>query len=204
MFATIIIIILLIVLFLLYMGVICPSPIIAIKVDKFLFVYKECQGKYTKIKDEWISLGSILKKLPEKDRFNLTPVGIYWDDPRNLIDESKSRWCIGVKIDDPSKKATIDILKNEGLKTIELPTCESFTTTLVFRNKLSYLFLGCSWGRFANASLWGRLKDKNDLTALQFCPKPYKPIDNRFHLHMMVGETRKEYKFSTLPKPKNR
>ncbi len=187
-----------------YMGVLCPPPIIIGKVEKFFLIYKEHQGNFDLMKDVFMQMTGILKSLSKEDTYNLTPVCVVWDDPKQLIDLNKGRWCVGVKLDDITQKAAIDLLKKVDYKTIELPACQSVTTTHVIRNFLSYFLISWAWGRFVKSPVWSGIKDYNNITAVEFCPKLERSLDNRIHMHLLTGESKMKYLFCSLPEPKKK
>lgn len=95
--------------------------------QKGTFIYIQFQGHVRSLKKTYEKIMKDKKEFEEThSKFKTRLLGIYYDDPSNLVNRSKMRAVIGFYLDEPNEEIET-YFKNKGYKTAELPTVPTIT-----------------------------------------------------------------------------
>ena len=108
------------------------------------YYYKEYQGEYKNIGNNFCELNSILKKFKLENNENYSTMGIYYDSPEKIVDLQKSRALFGIKrinIDDKDKTQNSfeEFLIEKGFKKSLIPFTNCLISSFVMKYKIAML-----------------------------------------------------------------
>lgn len=155
-----------------YFGILFPPAVQKTSIPSFHFFYKNYQGPFRDIPYVLDYHLEVKKKFHKEVTANIT--FFYYDGPQMVKDQSQMRWSVGFSTQNDQYKALEKILIPHSYSYAFLPKTETFSTTHVIRNKLSYFFLSLPWKRLGKEFE----KKKNSKIAdssigIEFCRDSY-------------------------------
>jgi hypothetical protein len=127
--------------------------------------------------------------------------GVYFDDPKRLIDTKQARCMIGFILETEIQKRVGQEIVNQNskYKTGVLPETMTLTLKYKYRNPLSFFLLGHFWKKVMNHFHFESLKRQENTPYIEVYDLRDRG-DSHIHLHYPL-ENFQQLNLSSIPKP---
>ncbi|EAR95015.2 glutathione S-transferase, amine-terminal domain protein (macronuclear) [Tetrahymena thermophila SB210] len=105
------------------------------KYGPYDFVYFNRIGSYETLDSDWIKIKDEVENQFNSPHF----IGIYYDDPKKLIDQNQARAALGFSVEKSEKNKIQAFLdSHSSYKLVYLPEVKSYTTSFPFKSYFSF------------------------------------------------------------------
>ena len=136
--------------------------------DQCMVIYREWQGDIDHVGKVFGEISSDLK--PKLTSSKSPAFGIYFDDPKSLINKAQARCSIGyILITEEQKKDAQEIAStsNNKYKIASVPKAMTLSLEYKYRNMFSILLLGYFWRKIMAQFYSEGMKRKNDTSFVE-------------------------------------
>lgn len=164
-----------------------------------MVLYREWQGDMDTVGSVFQEMGKELSDRLSRKESRL--FGVYYDDPKRLIDPKQARCIIGFILETEEQKRTGQEIASQSqkYKTGVLPETMTLTLKYRYRNGLSIFLLGHFWKKIMKQFHKEGLKRQEEAPFIEFYDLRTQG-DGHFHLHYPL-ENLKQLNLSSIAKP---